>query len=272
MKAVLARRGARHPVSVSAGTHCPPAGPQHVRLNHERADPVQSRSAVPVVLADVEVGAPAGGGRHGDGALGHVQPGAAELRQAARRVRRRQGRVRAGVAHTGRPARARRRRRRRQVLRRTRRSLLRRRGGPHRRRRCAPRWPMSGSTRRGWTRPWPTSPRGPRSSTSTRSSPARPARSACRRSASTAGVVRRSSVRWSPTRPPTTPRPTALWEHVTWLVRYENFSELKRDRTVMPDLARVRTMLAPRRALPKLRSSRGRRTWSGVVRACVATQ
>jgi len=41
---------------------------------------------------------------------------------------------------------------------------------------------------------------------------------------------------------------TTLWEHVTWLVRYENFSELKRDRTVMPDLARVRTMRAQREA------------------------
>lgn len=29
----------------------------------------------------------------------------------------------------------------------------------------------------------------------------------------------------------------ALWEHVTWLTRYDNFSELKRDRTVDPDLA-----------------------------------
>jgi hypothetical protein len=39
-----------------------------------------------------------------------------------------------------------------------------------------------------------------------------------------------------------------LWEHVSWLVRYENFSELKRDRTVTPDLARVRTMYAKRTA------------------------
>ncbi len=29
----------------------------------------------------------------------------------------------------------------------------------------------------------------------------------------------------------------ALWEHTTWLTRYGNFSELKRDRTVDPDLA-----------------------------------
>lgn len=28
-----------------------------------------------------------------------------------------------------------------------------------------------------------------------------------------------------------------LWRHVSWLTRYENFSELKRDRTIDPDLA-----------------------------------
>ena len=28
----------------------------------------------------------------------------------------------------------------------------------------------------------------------------------------------------------------ALWHHTVWLTRYENFSELKRDRTVDPDL------------------------------------
>lgn len=28
----------------------------------------------------------------------------------------------------------------------------------------------------------------------------------------------------------------ALWRHTAWLTRYENFSELKRDRTVDPDL------------------------------------
>lgn len=27
-----------------------------------------------------------------------------------------------------------------------------------------------------------------------------------------------------------------LWRHVSWLTRYDNFSELKRDRTVQPDL------------------------------------
>ncbi len=31
-----------------------------------------------------------------------------------------------------------------------------------------------------------------------------------------------------------------LWRHVRWLARYENFSELKRDRTVRPDLESVR--------------------------------
>ncbi len=36
----------------------------------------------------------------------------------------------------------------------------------------------------------------------------------------------------------------ALWEHVSWLVRYENFSELKRDRTVEPDLPYWRTFTA----------------------------
>ncbi len=39
-----------------------------------------------------------------------------------------------------------------------------------------------------------------------------------------------------------------LWEHVEWLVRYDNFSELKRDRTIEPDLAMVRTMRAKRAA------------------------
>lgn len=31
-----------------------------------------------------------------------------------------------------------------------------------------------------------------------------------------------------------------LWRHVSWLTRYENFSELKRDRLVEPDLESVR--------------------------------
>ena len=36
------------------------------------------------------------------------------------------------------------------------------------------------------------------------------------------------------------PEAVELWRHVTWLVRYENFSELKRERTRQPDLASVR--------------------------------
>ncbi len=39
-----------------------------------------------------------------------------------------------------------------------------------------------------------------------------------------------------------------LWKHVSWLIRYENFSELKRDRTVEPDLAYWRTAAAARKA------------------------
>jgi predicted DsbA family dithiol-disulfide isomerase len=35
-----------------------------------------------------------------------------------------------------------------------------------------------------------------------------------------------------------------LWEHVSWLVRYENFSELKRDRTIDPDLQYYRSRRA----------------------------
>lgn len=33
----------------------------------------------------------------------------------------------------------------------------------------------------------------------------------------------------------------ALWQHVEWLTRYENFSELKRERTAKPDLPRYRS-------------------------------
>jgi hypothetical protein len=40
----------------------------------------------------------------------------------------------------------------------------------------------------------------------------------------------------------------ALWEHVSWLVRYENFSELKRDRTIEPDLQYSRAARARRAA------------------------
>jgi hypothetical protein len=38
----------------------------------------------------------------------------------------------------------------------------------------------------------------------------------------------------------------ALWEHVSWLVRYDNFSELKRDRHIAPDLNYWRTAMAAR--------------------------
>ncbi len=36
----------------------------------------------------------------------------------------------------------------------------------------------------------------------------------------------------------------ALWEHVTWLTRYEHFSELKRERGRAPDLESVRLLRA----------------------------
>jgi hypothetical protein len=39
-----------------------------------------------------------------------------------------------------------------------------------------------------------------------------------------------------------------LWRHVAWLVRYQNFSELKRDRTIDPDLAYWRAARARRAA------------------------
>jgi len=39
-----------------------------------------------------------------------------------------------------------------------------------------------------------------------------------------------------------------LFRHVAWLTRYENFSELKRDRTVMPDLESIRRFMAQRPA------------------------
>lgn len=38
-----------------------------------------------------------------------------------------------------------------------------------------------------------------------------------------------------------------LWRHVSWLARYENFSELKRDRTIEPDLESYRRFAAARR-------------------------
>lgn len=39
---------------------------------------------------------------------------------------------------------------------------------------------------------------------------------------------------------PTDADAVELFRHVSWLARYENFSELKRDRTVVPDLKRFR--------------------------------
>lgn len=39
---------------------------------------------------------------------------------------------------------------------------------------------------------------------------------------------------------PTDENAIELWRHVSWLVRYENFSELKRDRVAAPDLESVR--------------------------------
>lgn len=39
-----------------------------------------------------------------------------------------------------------------------------------------------------------------------------------------------------------------LWRSVSWLTRYENFSELKRERTIEPDLESYRRFMAARRA------------------------
>ena len=39
---------------------------------------------------------------------------------------------------------------------------------------------------------------------------------------------------------PTDDDAVQLWRSVAWLTRYENFSELKRDRTITPDLASMR--------------------------------
>lgn len=49
--------------------------------------------------------------------------------------------------------------------------------------------------------------------------------------------------------PPTSDQEaTDLWTHVSWLTRYDNFSELKRDRTTEPDLVYWRSFLARRKA------------------------
>lgn len=42
------------------------------------------------------------------------------------------------------------------------------------------------------------------------------------------------------TEPPDDDDAVELWRHVRWLARYENFSELKRDRAARPDLESVR--------------------------------
>ena len=47
---------------------------------------------------------------------------------------------------------------------------------------------------------------------------------------------------------PTDEDAVQLWRSVSWLTRYENFSELKRDRTIEPDLASYRRAAAARRA------------------------
>ena len=39
-----------------------------------------------------------------------------------------------------------------------------------------------------------------------------------------------------------------LWKSVSWLIRYENFSELKRNRSIDPDLQRFRTYMAKQAA------------------------
>lgn len=44
--------------------------------------------------------------------------------------------------------------------------------------------------------------------------------------------------------PPTDEDAVDLWRHVSWLTRYENFSELKRDRSIDPDLESFRAFRA----------------------------
>ena len=48
--------------------------------------------------------------------------------------------------------------------------------------------------------------------------------------------------------PANDPEAVELWRHVSWLTRYENFSELKRDRVIDPDLESVRQSQASRAA------------------------
>lgn len=48
--------------------------------------------------------------------------------------------------------------------------------------------------------------------------------------------------------PPDDDDAAELWRHVSWLARYANFSELKRDRAIEPDLESIRRYNASRRA------------------------
>ena len=48
--------------------------------------------------------------------------------------------------------------------------------------------------------------------------------------------------------PPSDDDAVELWRHVSWLVRYENFAELKRDRLAPPDLESVRRRRREREA------------------------
>ena len=45
---------------------------------------------------------------------------------------------------------------------------------------------------------------------------------------------------------PTDADAVELWRHVSWLTRYDNFSELKRERTIDPDLESIRRYKARR--------------------------
>ena len=87
------------------------------------------------------------------------------------------------------------------------------------------------------TRPSPTSSPGTPSSPSTTRSSSGPAASACPPSSSTAGPARRSSARWSASSR-TTRTPCMLWQHTVGLMRYGNFSELKRARACRPTCRR----------------------------------
>jgi protein-disulfide isomerase-like protein with CxxC motif len=49
----------------------------------------------------------------------------------------------------------------------------------------------------------------------------------------------------------------ALWQHVSWLIRYPEFSELKRNRTIDPDLVYYRSFMARRQAEAQAKASQG---------------